>query len=237
MIPEKRFQIISQNLETIREKMDSSAVLSGRNVRDINLVVVTKTWSPDIISVVIENGISQLGENRIQEAAPKIEQLNSKYKNIIWHMIGHLQSNKAGQAVEKFNCIQSVDSVKIARRISNAAKEKKKTIDVLLEINISEEMSKFGLSTSEIIPAAEEIMILPYLNLLGLMTIGPLTPDKQKIRSSFKKMKGHFDDLVNRFPGTINVLSMGMSDDYEIAIEEGSTMVRLGRAIFGYRER
>jgi len=236
MIPEKRFQTISQNLETVREKMESSAVLSGRSAQDIDLIVVTKTWSSDIIAMVIENGISRLGENRIQEAIPKIDVINSKFHNISWHMIGHLQSNKAGQAVEKFNCIQSVDSVKIARRISTAATGKAKSSDILLEVNISGEISKFGLSEHEIIPAAEEIMTLPGLNLRGLMTIGPLTTDKVKIRASFKKMKGHFDDLAIHFPGAINALSMGMSDDFEIAIEEGSTLVRLGRAIFGSRE-
>jgi len=236
MVPENRFQIISQNLELVREKMESSAVLSGRSAHDIELIAVTKTWSPDIISMLIENGIVQLGENRIQEAVPKIDLLNSQYPNLSWNMIGHLQSNKAGTAVEKFQYIQSVDSVKIARRISSSAIEKKKNVDILLEVNISGEVSKFGLSTSEIMPAAEEIMILPGLNLRGLMTIGPLTTDKIKIRSSFKKMKRHFNDLAIHFPGAIKVLSMGMSDDYDIAIEEGSTMVRLGRAIFGLRD-
>ena len=216
--------------------MKSSAVLSGRTTNDIDLIAVTKTWPPDIIAMLIEDGIFQLGENRIQEAIPKIDILNSKYQNLSWHMIGHLQSNKASQAAEYFHCVQSVDSVKIARRISRAAIEKNKIIDILLEVNISGEISKFGFSPSEILPVAEEIMMLAGLNLRGLMTIGPLTTDKEKIRISFKKMKNHFDGLAIHFPGAINVLSMGMSDDYEIAIEEGATQVRLGRAIFGSRD-
>lgn len=236
MIPENRNQIISQNLDLVREKIESSAAHSGRSARDIELIAVTKTRTPEIISTLIENGIIQLGENRIQEAVPKIDVLNSQYQNLSWHMIGHLQSNKAGTAVEKFRYIQSVDTVKIARRISGSAIEKKKRVDILLEVNISGEESKFGLSTSAIKLVAEEIMTLPGLNLRGLMTIGPLTTDKTKIRTLFKKMKNHFDNLATHFPGVIKVLSMGMSDDYEIAIEEGSTMVRLGRAIFGLQD-
>ena len=236
MAIENGHQQISENLKEVREKMASSALFSGRNVWDIDLVVITKTRSSEIVSRAIDNGAFHLGENRIQEALPKIEQLNRKHKNITWHMVGHLQSNKVVPAVEKFDCIQSVDSLKIAHRISNTAARKKKPIDILLEVNISEETSKFGLSTSETIPAAEEMLTLPGLNLRGLMTIGPLTKDKKKIRAAFKKMKCLFDDLKIRYMDNFDVLSVGMSDDYEIAIEEGSTMIRLGRAIFGPRE-
>jgi len=236
MVPENRHRLISQNLKKVRGKIESSAIISGRNVQDIDLIVVTKTRPHEIVFNVIDNGALHLGENRIQEAIPKIEQINSKYKNITWHMVGHLQSNKVAPAVEIFDCIQSVDSLKIARRISNTAVLKNKDIDILLEVNISGETSKFGFSTSEIIQVSEEILTLPSLNLRGLMTIGPLTQDKQKIQSAFKKMKHLFDDLKIRYQDNIDVLSMGMTDDYEIAIEEGSTMVRLGRAIFGARE-
>lgn len=236
MKPEKRRETISQNLIKVREKMKSAAAVSGRSIQDIDLIVVTKTWTSEIIALVIENGVRALGENRIQEAVPKIEQLNRKYDDLIWHMIGHLQSNKAGPAVANFSFIQSIDSVKIARRVSDIANRTQKKIDVLIEVNISGEAAKFGFSPAEIMPAADEIAELPGLNLRGLMTVGPLTPDKTKIRAAFAKMKSLYDDLKKRFPDTVDALSMGMSDDYEIAIEEGSTMVRLGRAIFGSRE-
>jgi len=235
MIPKERAQLIYDNLETVRGKIEQAAVRSGRNPAEIEMIIVTKTWSPEIIASVIEKGVRQLGENRIQEALPKIEQLKKKYKNLTWHMIGHLQSNKARKAVENFKMIQSVDSFKIARRISDIAVEMNKTTDVLIEINISQEVSKYGVQPSEVMQLAEKVVTLPGVHLRGLMTIGPLTADADVVRRAFQKTRQYFEDLRRNIPGKINTLSMGMSDDYETAIEEGATMVRIGRAVFGNR--
>lgn len=235
MIPEKRARLIYDNLEKVKDKIERAAVRSGRNPEEIELIIVTKTWYSEIIALVIEKGIRQLGENRIQEALPKIEQLEKKYKNLSWHMIGHLQSNKARKAVENFKMIQSVDSFKIARRISEISAEMNQTVDILIEINISQEASKYGVQPTEVMPLAEKVMSLPGIQLRGLMTIGPLTADADTIRRAFQKTRQYYEELRQNIPGKINTLSMGMSDDYETAIEEGTTMVRIGRAVFGTR--
>lgn len=232
-----RIKRISQNLLRVSQNIRDAALRSNRDPDEITLVVVTKTWSSEIICVAADLGLSHFGENRIQEAAPKIEQIRQDYDNLSWHMIGHLQSNKARSAVEYFDFVQSIDSLKIAQKISNHATELQKNIDVLLEINISGESTKFGIDPEDVFKLAKEVKGLPYLDLKGLMTIGPMTDDIREVRKSFRRMKKIFDILRQQHSEQeINVLSMGMSDDYEIAIEEGSTMVRLGRAIFGSRE-
>ena len=199
-------------------------------------MVVTKTWPAGIIEIVVDNGIRLLGENRIQEALPKIENLAKNYSDLHWHMIGHLQSNKAKHALDAFDCIQSVDSLKIANRISSLAVQRETRKDIMLEVNISGESSKFGFKPEEVMSNIETLLGLPGINLTGLMTIGPLTGDREKIRKAFREMKKLYNRLSISYPNSMKNLSMGMSDDYDIAIEEGATMVRIGRAIFGPRE-
>ena len=232
----ERLLLISENLKKVREKVSHAAGRSGRSYEEIALMVVSKTWSPEIVSMVVENGVSLFGENRIQEAVPKIEHLNKIHSHLEWHLIGHLQKNKAARAVENFDCIQSVDSVKIARRIAGLAEQQGAAQDILLEVNISGEESKFGILPHKVHVVIDELITIPGLFLRGLMTIGPLTADQDKIRQSFRKMKKLFDQVKKRHPDNAEILSMGMSNDFEIAIEEGATMVRLGRAIFGPRE-
>ncbi|HCK98888.1 MAG TPA: YggS family pyridoxal phosphate-dependent enzyme [Candidatus Marinimicrobia bacterium] len=234
-LPGVRERLILDNLKRVNEKIDSAAQRSGRDVREISLVVVSKTWSPDVIKYVVGAGIKDLGENKIQEAIPKIEYFEKGAPDLSWHMIGHLQSNKAKLAVTKFSLIQSVDSLKLARKISNAAIQLEKTVDFLIEVNISRETAKFGIQPEGLPRFIDEIQELPNIHCRGIMTIGPLTTDVRSIRQAFNAMWEYFRDLRDRkYPG-FDILSMGMTDDYEIAIEEGSNMLRLGRAIFGPR--
>lgn len=236
MTLKERARLISRNLSHVREKIKTAAESSGRDSDDIDLMVVTKTWPAGIIEIVVDNGIRLLGENRIQEALPKIENLAKNYSDLHWHMIGHLQSNKAKYALDAFDCIQSVDSLKIANRISSLAVQRETRKDIMLEVNISGESSKFGFKPEEVMSNIETLLGLPGINLTGLMTIGPLTGDREKIRKAFREMKKLYNRLSISYPNSMKNLSMGMSDDYDIAIEEGATMVRIGRAIFGPRE-
>jgi len=236
MMLKERARLISRNLSHVREKIKTAAESSGRDSDDIDLMVVTKTWPAGIIEIVVDNGIRLLGENRIQEALPKIENLAKNYSDLHWHMIGHLQSNKAKHALDAFDCIQSVDSLKIANRISSLAVQRETRKDIMLEVNISGESSKFGFKPEEVISNIETLLGLPGINLTGLMTIGPLTGDREKIRKAFREMKKLYNRLSISYPNSMKNLSMGMSDDYDIAIEEGATMVRIGRAILGPRE-
>jgi hypothetical protein len=176
-----------------------------------------------------------MGENKIQEAIPKIEYFEKGAPDLAWHMVGHLQSNKAKLAAMKFSLIQSIDSLKLAGKISNAAVQLEKTVDFLIEVNISGETSKFGIQPDELPRFVDEIQEMPKIHCRGIMTIGPLTTDIHRIRQSFGAMWKYFRNIQDRkYPG-FDILSMGMTDDYEIAIEEGSNMLRLGRAIFGSR--
>jgi len=236
MTLKERARLISRNLSHVREKIKTAAESSGRDSDDIDLMVVTKTWPAGIIEIVVDNGIRLLGENRIQEALPKIENLAKNYSDLHWHMIGHLQSNKAKHALDAFDCIQSVDSLKIANRISSLAVQRETRKDIMLEVNISGESSKFGFKPEEVMSNIETLLGLPGINLTGLMTIGPLTGDREKTRKAFREMKKLYNRLSISYPNSMKNLSMGMSDDYDIAIEEGATMVRIGRAILGPRE-
>ena len=234
---EDRQQLIAQNLERINESIRKAADRSERLADEINLVVVTKTWSIEIISLAASLGIREFGENRIQDAIPKIGPLNREFADLNWHMIGHLQSNKARLAIEHFNWVQSVDSLKIAHKLSKYSVEINKPVDILLEVNISGEASKYGINPDEANIFSREMRSLPGLKLRGLMTIGPMTTDLMKIRKSFQRLKEIYDNIRSENPDNdIDTLSMGMSDDYEIAIEEGATMIRLGRAVFGPRK-
>ena len=215
--------------------MNSTAVGSGRDPHDITLIIISKTRIADIVSMAIDCGIRHFGENKIQEAVPKINGLNKRYSDLTWHMVGHLQTNKAKIAVVNFDMIQSVDSIKLARKISRIAQQLQNNVDILIEVNISGEESKYGINPDDVEQINGEIASLPNINVRGLMTIGPLTSDVADIRNAFRRMREIFESLLVRQNNVFNILSMGMTDDYEIAIQEGSTMIRLGRAIFGPR--
>ncbi|RKY46238.1 MAG: YggS family pyridoxal phosphate-dependent enzyme [Candidatus Neomarinimicrobiota bacterium] len=226
---------IRENLARVKERIQKALVRAGRENEEVKIVAVSKTKPPELIRYAIESGIKDIGENRVQEAIPKIEAVGKD--KVVWHLVGHLQTNKAKKAVCYFDMIQSVDSVKIARKISSYSEEEGKQIPVLVEVNISGESTKFGIAPEKVKDFVGEISCLRGIKVKGLMTIGPLTYDKGAVRRAFRKMFGIFDDLRrDRIEGVeMEILSMGMTDDFEVAVEEGTTMVRIGRAIFGER--
>ena len=222
--------MISANLEDIRRRIELASKRAGRRPEEITLVAVTKGRSLEEIKAAIKCGISDIGENRIQEALLKYEGrwMIDDGRRVRWHMIGHLQTNKVKEAVRIFDLIQSVDSLRLAQAISKEAGKINKQQDILLEVKTSPEKSKFGLKPEDTLAVFQEISQLPNLNLKGLMTIAPFTDNPEESRPYFRILKETF-----RHPtGVRGILSMGMSNDFEVAIEEGSTMVRLGRAVF-----
>jgi hypothetical protein len=222
---------IRENIAEARGRIANAARRSGRNPGDIVLVVVSKNRTVDEIQSVLAAGETQIGENRVQEAEKKRPALTGGFS---YRMIGHLQRNKAATAVSFFDAIDSIDSLRIAERVSEETLKLEKIMPVLIQVNSSNEISKHGFEPNEIEKAADEIAKLEGLLLRGLMTIGPLTDDEGHIRRAFAETKMLFDKLRADREG-FDILSMGMSDDYEMAIEEGSTMARIGRAVFERR--
>ncbi len=224
---------IQHNLENVRRRIVAACERVGRNPSEIVLVAVTKTVEPERVNAAIAAGVTDIGENRVQEALQKFPLLKPATR----HLIGHLQSNKVKKAVPIFDWIHSVDSFHLARKISTEAQRLGKTLPILLEIKTSPEETKFGVPVGEAAALAQQVGVLPGIQLRGLMTIAPFTSDEGLIRESFRTLRALRDDIrAAQFPGVqMDVLSMGMSNDFEIAIEEGATMVRIGTAIFGPR--
>ena len=214
---------IRENLEVVERRVAAACARSGRKREDVTLVAVSKTFPASAVEEAIAAGATDVGENRVQEARDKKAVVRGSAR---WHLVGHLQSNKAKDATRLFDVIQSVDSVALAQKISNAATS---AIDILLEVNIGNEPQKSGFLAHETADAARVIAALPNIRLRGLMAIPPVgTPDET--RAYFQQMRALRDSLGLRD------LSMGMTDDFEVAIEEGATIVRVGRAIFGERQ-
>jgi len=218
---------IETNIEVVRERIASACQRVGRSPDEITIVAVTKKVEPPAIATAFKLGIRHFGENRVQEAVTKIGQLSWLEPRPTWHMVGHLQTNKAKVAVEVFDIIHSVDSIRLAEVISRRAE---RTIPILLEVNVAGEVSKGGFSLTEVEPALEAIARLPRLEIRGLMTIAPMVTDAEQVRPILRQLRSLRDSLG------LKQLSMGMTDDFEVAIEEGATLVRIGRAIFGERE-
>jgi pyridoxal phosphate enzyme (YggS family) len=223
---------IEENCKEIKSRVEQAAKKAGRKPKEITIIAISKTFSPEAIKAVLEYGIADIGESRIQEAEPKIKSIGNAAR---WHLVGHLQSNKAKKAVELFDIIQSVDSVKLACMIDENARKINKTIECLIEVNSSGEKSKFGARPSEIIGMIKEITGLKNIILSGLMTVGPLTDDKSEIRTAYRVMYDLFSQGQKQAGASFRYLSMGMSGDFEMAIEESANMVRIGTAIFGER--
>jgi pyridoxal phosphate enzyme (YggS family) len=217
---------IEANLREVQRRIARACEQSHRSPGEITLVVVTKEVEVSAIRVAFDCGVRDFGENRVQEAEDKIAQLSDLKPDVTWHMVGHLQSNKAKTAVELFDIIHSIDSVRLAEILSRRVE---KSFPVLLQVNVSGEATKSGFVVGEIATAVEEIKRLPNLKMMGLMTIAPLVADPEEVRPVFRKLRELRDSLG------LEHLSMGMTDDFEVAIEEGATMLRLGRAIFGER--
>lgn len=232
---DKGFERVGENLKAVREKIAEAAVRSGRNPEEIKLMAVTKTVEPEYINYAISQGVDLIGENKVQEFMSKKEFLN--LENCKAHLIGHLQTNKVKKIVGEVSMIQSLDSLHLAEEISNRSKALGIVTDVLVEVNIGGEDCKTGLEMSkleELIYAAAE---MPGIKVKGLMTVPPFSEDSEQARGFFKNMYKLFIDMRSKKIDNISmdILSMGMSGDYCQAVEEGSTLVRVGSAIFGNR--
>ncbi len=229
---------IAENLNAVRARMAAAARRAGRSPDDVALMAVTKTFGPDAIRAAYDAGQRLFGENRVQEFAGKYPAVRS-LAGAEFHMIGHLQSNKAGKALEIFSAVDSVDSLHLAEKLDAAARKLGKRISVLIELNLGGEESKSGLNpvSQDFGALLEAAPRLTQLDFRGLMTIPPFTEDPQAARPYFRRLREIRDSLARRsLPGIrLDVLSMGMSHDFEVAIEEGSTCLRLGTAIFGER--
>jgi pyridoxal phosphate enzyme (YggS family) len=217
---------IKANVDVVRQRIERACRRAGRAPDGVTLVAVTKTVAPPAIAAAFAAGISHFGENRVQEAVAKIQQLSDLTPRPTWHMVGHLQTNKAKTAVEIFDLVHSVDSVRLAEALNQRTR---KTLPVLLEVNVADEDSKSGFSMADVTSALKELSTLPRLVIKGLMTVAPLVDDPEQVRPVFRRLCSLRDSL------RLEHLSMGMTDDFEVAIEEGATMVRIGRAIFGER--
>jgi len=230
---------ISKNIARIQEKIAEAARRAGRRFDDIALMVVTKTHPAEKIRAAYNSGLRLFGENRVQEFAGKAPEL-ADLADAEWHMIGHLQTNKAGKTVELFGAVDSVDSVKLAEKLNAASQTLGKKLPVLIEINIGGEEAKSGVAAGS--PELEALLQaasrLDSLSFRGLMTVPPFTDDPEGARPYFRKLRGLRDTIAGtKLPAvSMGVLSMGMSHDFEVAIEEGSNCVRVGTAIFGERE-
>ncbi len=223
-----------ERIRQVRLQIAEAAARSGRSADAITIVAVSKTVPVERIALAYQMGLKVFGENRVQEARAKIPAL--PYPLIRWHLIGHLQRNKVARAVELFHLIQSVDSVALAEALERSAAAHQKTVPVLLQVNVSGEVTKEGVSPDELPALAEAVVALPHLQVQGLMTIAPYTTQPEEVRPVFRQLRELRDAMRERFTQSDWAeLSMGMSGDFQVAIEEGATMVRLGRAIFGTR--
>ena len=221
---------VKDNIENILSRINSACERAGRSMDEITVVGVTKTFEADKITQAIECGIKDVAENRVQELVRKYDDVSG----VSWHLIGHLQTNKVKYIADKVSLIHSVDSLKIAAEIDRQAEKNNRVIDVLIEVNVSGEESKFGVAPDELDELLSKIGEFSHIKVQGLMTMAPLLAEKDEIRQIFKKMYKIFIDNRAKKYNNINmgILSMGMSNDFEIAIEEGATMVRIGRAMF-----
>ncbi|MGQ9681123.1 MAG: YggS family pyridoxal phosphate-dependent enzyme [Anaerolineae bacterium] len=242
---------LEARLAEVRERMAAAAQSAGRPVEQVRLVAASKTVAPSVMAEIAALGVTCFGENRVEEAEVKLPAVRellgeSAFRACCWCLIGHLQSRKAGRALEVFDQLHTVDSLHLAERLNRLAANRASPVPILLEVNTSGEATKFGLSAAgwpddrqeaaALLTTVESILALPHLQVRGLMTVGPLVADPELARPAFRRLRFLRDALAERWPEhTWLELSMGMSDDYTVAIEEGSTMVRLGRALFGPR--
>ncbi|MCI7130691.1 YggS family pyridoxal phosphate-dependent enzyme [Frisingicoccus sp.] len=226
--------MLKDNFEAVEKRVADACKRAGRERSEVTLIAVSKTKPVEMLREVYDAGARDFGENKVQEICEKYDQLPSDIK---WHMIGHLQRNKVKQVIDKAVMIHSVDSYRLAQEISVQAQKKGLTIPILIEVNIAGEESKFGISAEDTIQLVEEIATLPNLSIRGLMTIAPYVENAEENRLYFRQIKQLSVDIKNKNIDnvTMDILSMGMTGDYEVAIEEGATMVRVGTGIFGAR--
>jgi pyridoxal phosphate enzyme (YggS family) len=223
---------IKENLERVKDRIDAACLRTGRSAGEVTIVAVTKTHGPEFVDAVIAAGVPNVGENRIQEFLGKKDRVERPCR---WHLVGTLQRNKATKAVGQFVLIQSLDRLKLAETLSRLSVERGIDTRTLIEVNTSGESTKHGAAPDEVIDLAGAVRDLPGLALDGLMTIGPLTDDEAAVRRSFIRLRELKERAETELGGELPHLSMGMSDDFEVAVEEGATIVRLGRVLFGER--
>ena len=226
---------IKTNIEYIQELKGRAAQRSGRKADEVLLVAVTKLHSPDEMNEAIDAGITDIGENKVQEILDKYDRV----KPVRWHLIGHLQTNKVKYIIDKVAMIHSVDSLKLAKEIDKRAQQHDLVMDILVQVNSAEEESKFGITTEETDQLIADITEqCPNIRIKGLMCIAPFEDDPEDVRGYFAEVKQIYDKYVNEKSERIDFeyLSMGMTHDFEVAIEEGSNLIRVGTAIFGYRD-
>jgi PLP dependent protein len=228
---------IAQNIQSIRERIEKAASICGRLPGEVSLLAISKTFPKESIMEAARAGLHQFGENRIQEAEGKIPFLTG-IQALEWHLVGHLQTNKAKRAAELFNVIHSLDSVKLALKLNQACLETGKVLSVLLQVDLGGEETKYGADPVHIREIIEGVSNLKGLRLNGLMTIPPFMEDPDKVRPYFAKLRQIRDGLESEQPGCFGLkhLSMGMSHDFEQAIQEGATIIRIGTALFGSRQ-
>lgn len=233
--------MVRENVLEVRERICRAAQRAAANPPEVTLVAVTKNVDTAGICRAVDAGMTHIGENKVQEALSKYEAVRTyacaKGIALVWHMIGHLQTNKVKEAVRLFDLIHSVDSVRLARQIDKQAVKIGKIQDVLVEVKISPEATKYGFMPDEVVGALKDMASLEHLHLKGLMTVAPAVNDPQQARPYFRALKQLLDRVNElRVRGyELRILSMGMTDDFEVAVEEGATIVRIGRAIFGER--
>jgi PLP dependent protein len=225
---------ISENLERVREQIAAAAQRAGRSVDDVELVAVSKTHDAQRVREAIEAGQQLFGESRVQEARAKIPDLPSSLR---WHFIGHLQKNKIRHALPLFELFHGIDSLDLARDMNRIADEDGSRPRILLEVNVAGEGSKFGFKPDQVERDMESLFALPRLTIEGLMTIPPIAPEPEASRRFFVELRGLRDRLQQKLGVALPQLSMGMTNDFEVAVEEGATLVRVGTAIFGERVR
>ena len=224
---------LQRRLDEVRGRITAAAARSGRPAKGVTLVGVTKTVAAEAVRAAVALGLADLGENRVQEAQAKVPAVGRERAR--WHLIGHLQRNKAGRAVELFDRIHTVDGADLAEALSRHAVSAGRLLPVLVEVNVSGEATKFGVAPDGIESLLERIAALPGLRVDGLMTVGPMVERPEDARTGFARLRALRDRAEQRLGLALPELSMGMSGDFEVAVEEGSTMVRVGSAIFGAR--
>ena len=226
---------ISENIENIRKNIDTACKRSGRDPKNVLLLAVSKTVDVDRIKVAVDCGLNSLGENRVQEIMEKYEPMG---ENVKWHLIGHLQTNKVKYIIDKVELIHSVESIKLAEEINKQAKKHNLVMDVLVEVNMADEESKFGVKPEETESFIRELALMDNIRVRGLMTVAPNVENGEENRVYFRNMKQLLVDINAKNINNINmdILSMGMTGDYETAVEEGATIVRVGTGIFGKRD-
>lgn len=225
---------LAENLKAIQERMAAACARAGHAPETVILIAVTKGQPPEAVAEAARLGLTLFGENKVQEAKAKIPLCPGRLR---WHLVGHLQTNKCPDAVRLFEMIQSVDSLRLAQEINKRAEQASRTMPILLEVNAAGEASKFGYSPERLLAEFGQINALPRLEIHGLMTVPPWTPDPEKVRPLFRQLRQLKDQCEQLLGAPLPALSMGMTGDFEVAIEEGATMVRIGTALFGQRPR